>query len=164
MATHGGGAVPFDVMCSMYYYVAVLPGRSQTIAVTTLEGLGDPIPTLMIYGTLPPGITVSVVRYDTALACGAALSGVPAHPFNRIKDEQQAYYASDDRFSGQENHANQVFGLQITDPARGSRTIRIVADYPAEFVGSPPTDRRMDVTDDLAIAAFKSPPDTLLCL
>jgi hypothetical protein len=123
---------------------------------------GDPIPTLYIAGTTPIGIKVSAERFDGAVPCGAALDKLTPIP---IEAEQTAigYYAKDNYLSGSEQGRGVVFGIKVKKALGETRTIRLVADYPKEFVGAPPKLARIDLTDTLLTAAFAAPPDRLFC-
>jgi hypothetical protein len=152
-----------DVECSYYWYLALLPGTTRSISETMMNGLVDPIPTLMIYGAVARETKVSVVRYDDRLECGASTSGASARAIS-LDMEPGAYYANDNSLTAQKNNTNIVFGLQLRKPDLGMRIIRIVADYPQEVVGVAPTFVHLDLTESQILDVFKARPGVLLCL
>lgn len=156
---HGSELV---VGCQAYWYFAVLPGEMRQINDEMGNCCGDPIPPLYIAGIVPAGYHVSVARFDDAPSCGAPLSNFSPTEID-VERTAIGYYAKDDHLSGSARGRGAVFGVKVSNPSSQSRTLRVVADYPKQFVGGLPTLVRLDLTDTLLMAAFAEPAGNLFC-
>jgi hypothetical protein len=145
--------------CQAFFYFAVLPGDTRHIDVEMLDCCGDPIPRLYVAGVAPAGINVSVARFETAPSCGAPVTGLTSIPID-LERTAVGYYASDNHLSGEANARGAVFGLIVARTSGETRTIRVTADYPTEFLGAFPKLVRFDLTAAVLSAAFA---DTLYC-
>jgi hypothetical protein len=157
-----GLVTPSSLPCRATGFVAVLPGSFRRIDASMYGGIADQLVPLLIYGTLPAGVSASILRFDTAAACGAAirLSGNSAVDVER---DGVGFYASDLRVSGSEK-GSVVFGIRVEQPQQEARTFRLVADYPRENIAVPPTAVRFDISQAMIKSSLKSPPNTLVCV
>ncbi|MGA8534669.1 MAG: hypothetical protein WB615_11215 [Candidatus Tumulicola sp.] len=149
--------------CQSFYYFAVLPGDSRTIAEQMADCCGDPISRLFIVGEVQVPMQVSVTRLEGSPPCGTVLAVLHKSPID-VEQDRIGFYATDNRLSGDAAGSGAVFGVELKRPDGDTRTLRIVADYPSEFLSTLPTLTSINLTADLVSAVFKAPAEQLVCL
>jgi hypothetical protein len=151
-----------SIGCQANYYFAVLPRDTQHINDAMFDCCAEALPALFVIGIAPRTVGVSIIRFDGALDCGSPLPAPGS--WLSVKQDTIGFYASDDHLTGRSNNRNVVFGIQIRDDSGEKRTVRVLADYPANVGQVEPKLVRFDLTPQLMDALFKGPPGTLSCL
>jgi hypothetical protein len=147
-----------NVGCVTSGSVAVLPG-----SVREVDKMLHPyvtislLPRLHLYGTAPPGTSISVVRYSARLDCNSAIANAQAQNFQELDRDIVGYYAEDYALGN-----GAVFGIRV-QPTKGvDRTIRVAADDLRKL--GTPASIRFDITTQILRAAIKQPADVLICV
>ena len=151
-----------NVGCQAFQYFAVLPGDTRHVDDEMLDCCGDPVSALFLDGVASPSMRIRVVRFDGSPACDTPLSGLTTHPI-AVEQTSIGYYARDVFVSASDKGSAAVFGIEVQRASGESRTFRVAADYPTEFISAPPKLARLDVTETVVSGAFEKPPGTLLC-
>jgi len=151
------------VLCDLQLYAAVLPDKVNTIADTMEDGVSDPITPVLLAGTLQPGMTAWLVRYDGTPACGQSTLSLIRHQLLLSEVQDGAYYGYDTTLTGKPSNGGVVFGLELGWPDDERRVVRLVGSYPSQVVSGIAKTVRFDVTPDVARELRNDPPLTLAC-
>lgn len=152
------------VLCDQQLYAAVLPGKVNAITDTMQDGVSDPITPVLLAGTLLPGMTAWIVRYEGAPACGASTASLVRHQLLSSEVQSGAYYGYDTTLTAKPDNHGIVFGLELGWPDDQRRVVRLVGNYPSQIVSGTATYVRFDVTPDVAQRALAEAPATLACI
>ncbi|HTV91253.1 MAG TPA: hypothetical protein VMG98_00905 [Verrucomicrobiae bacterium] len=151
--------------CTAHYFVAVLPNTQRKIADTMAEGVSDPIPLTYIYGTLPEGAQVVVVKFNGFPKCGDALASMPSKRIE-VERDNVGYYAGVPYPATAESPSGKAaVGIIIRSPGNSeSRGILVTALLPENVVALTPNAVRLDITSETMAKMAMRPSSTLFCL
>jgi hypothetical protein len=155
-----GNVHPTDLPCMSSGFFAALPGSVRRIGAAMHGGIQDPLAPLFIFGTEPPGVHASIVRFDGRPGCDSRLSSIATHSIAAEYDDVGYYgadydWASDPSLDTPEGRENIAFGIRVQRANQPERTLRIVASYPSESIAVPPTSARFDLTPAALDAAYR---------
>jgi hypothetical protein len=77
--------------------------------------------------------------------------------------QHDSYYGYDTWLTAKADNGGVVFRLELGWPDDQRRVLRVVADYPSNFISDSPTFTRFDITDEVATFARSQPADRLVC-
>jgi hypothetical protein len=159
------GIDPNVVACSAHYFAAVLPNTRRNIVETMSSGVSDPIPLTYVYGTVPEGAHVDVVKFNGLPKCGDARTSMPSKQI-KVERDNVGYYASVEYpYNVQIPPREAALGITVRWPGNpDGREILVTAPLPENVVAITPNAIRLDVTSELMEKMAKAPPTTLICL
>jgi hypothetical protein len=147
-----------NVGCVMSGSVAVLPGSVRKVEKTLHPYVTITLlPRLHLYGTAPPGTSISVVRYSASLDCNSDVANAQAQNFQELDRDIVGYYAEDYALGN-----GAVLGIRVHQTTGVDRTIRVAADG-LNKLGNPAS-IRFDITTQILRAAINQTADVLVCV